>query len=151
MGLKSGSGFRVGMMNPTTGLFLRRIPVDECPCLIPDENDNCIDCGKHIDLSLPEGEEMPNLGDIVGICQLIDKTAATYAAVVRENSDPKDPSQPRLRMVGNRMMRLPHKALFNELMKPAYKEAKALGYRGTIERFAEHVEEHAPRPSNSQL
>ena len=123
--------------------------MDECPCLIPDENDNCIDCGKHIEL--PDVGEMPNLGDIVGISQLIDKTASAYSRVVRDNTDPKNPSLPRLRMVGNRMIRLPHKALFQQLMKPAYKEAKALGYRGTIERFAEHVEERTPRPTNPQL
>ena len=139
----------MGMMEPTTGFILRRIPVDECPCMIPDEFDNCIDCGKHIEL--PDVGEPPNLGDIVGICKLIDKTAATYAHVVRENSDPKDPSQPRLRFVGNKLMRLPHKALFHELMKPTFKEAKALGYRGTIERWSELVEEHTPRPSNPQL
>ena len=123
----------------------------ECPCLIPDENDNCIDCGKHIDLSAYDNEPLPNLGDIVGIIKLIDKTASVYAHVVQENTDPKNPDLPRLRMVGNRMMRLPHKALFHELMKPAFKEAKALGYRGTIERWSELVEEHTPRPSNPQL
>lgn len=141
----------MGMMIPTFSTFLRSIPVDECPCLIPDENDNCIDCGKHIDLSYLDNEPLPNLGDIVGIIQLIDKTASTYAHVVKENSDPKDPSQPRLRMVGNRMMRLPHKALFTELMKPTFKEAKALGYRGDLQRWSELVEEHTARPTNPQL
>jgi len=113
--------------------------MDKCPCLIPDENDNCIECGKHIDL--PEIGEMPNLGDIPGICKLLDQTAHAYALVIRENSDPNDPSQPRLRFVGNKLMRLPHKALFTELMKPTYKEAKALGYKGTIERWSELVQE----------
>jgi len=122
-----------------THLIHKGNPMDKCPCLIPDENDNCIECGKHIDL--PEIGEMPNLGDIPGICKLLDQTAHAYALVIRENSDPNDPSQPRLRFVGNKLMRLPHKALFTELMKPTYKEAKALGYKGTIERWSELVQE----------
>ena len=119
----------------------------DCPCLIPDENDNCIDCGKHIEL--PDVEP-PDLGDIPGICKLLDQTAHAYALVIRENSDPKDPSQPRLRMVGNKMMRLPHKALFKELMPPTYKAAKALGYKGTLERWSELVQERTflSPPSN---
>src|SRR5258708_4265762 len=96
--------------NPTSSPFFRRIPVEKCSCLVPDENDNCIDCGKHIELS--DIDEMPNLGDIVGICLLIDKIAAAYATAVRENTDPKDPSLPRMQFVGNRIVRLPHLALF---------------------------------------
>ena len=85
-----------------------------------------------------------DLGDIAGICRLIDKTAAAYAAVVLENTDPKDPSLPRLRFVGNRMIRLPHKALLRELVEPAHKEAKALGYFGSAERLGELVLECSP-------
>lgn len=121
--------------------------MDKCPCLIPDENDNCIDCGKHIDL--PDCGEPPDLGDIVGIIKLIDKTAASCARAVRENTDPKDPSQPRLRFVGNKLFRLPHTAAIQKVLKPAYKEAKALGYRGTFERWGEIVQEHTPRPINT--
>ena len=44
--------------------------MDECLCLIPDENDCCTLCGKHI--------ELPDLGDIVGICKLCD--AAAFAS-----------------------------------------------------------------------
>lgn len=119
---------------------------NEHVCLIPDENDNCIDCGKHIDL--PDVGEPPDLGDIVGICKLIDVTAANCAKVIRDNTDPQDSSLTRLRLVGSKMIRLPHRAMILKLLQPAFKEAKALGYRGTIERFAEHVEERtASSPS----
>lgn len=138
-----------GMDNLTSSSFLRSIPVDECPCVIPDENDNCIDCGKHIEM--PEVGEPPNLGDIPGICKLLDQTAHAYSLVIRENSDPKNPDLPRLRMVGNRMMRLPHKALFRELMPPTYKAAKALGYKGTLERWGELVHERTFLSPPSQL
>jgi len=116
--------------------------MDECPCMIPDENDNCLDCGKHIE-GLPEVP--PNLqlhmGDIPGICRLIDATARTFAQLVRENTDPRNPSLPRLRLVGGQMMRLPHKMLFKDLLGPSYSAAKSLGYRGTFERWGEMVQE----------
>lgn len=124
---------------------------DKCSCLIPDENDNCVDCGTHIDLSYLDNEPLPNLGDIVGICTLIDKTVKMHATIIRENTDPKDPSLPRIRMVGNRMMRLSHKTLLYGLMEEGFKEAKALGYKGTLERWGELVEEHTALPTNPQL
>jgi hypothetical protein len=116
--------------------------MDECPCMIPDENDNCLDCGKHIE-GLPDVPE-PHLGDIVGIAKLMDATAKTFAQLVRENTDPKNPSLPRLRLVGGQMMRLPHKMLFKDLLGPSYVAAKSLGYRGTFERWGEMVQEAVP-------
>jgi hypothetical protein len=125
--------------------------MDKCSCLIPDENDNCIDCGKHIDLSYLDDEPLPNLGDIVGICGLIDKTAKMYATVIRKNTDPANPSLPRLRIVGNRIIRLSHKTLLFELMKPTFKEAKALGYKGNLERWGELVEERMTPSAPPQI
>jgi len=125
--------------------------MDNCSCLIPDENDNCIDCGKHIDLSYLDNEPPPNLGDIVGICGLIDKTVAMYRTVIRDNTDPKNPSLPRLRIVGNRIIRLSHKTLLSELMQPTFKEAKALGYKGTLQRWGELVEERINPPASLQF
>ena len=139
------------MNTQTTRSIRKGNLMDKCLCLIPDENDNCIDCGKHIDLSAFDNEPLPDLGDIVGICGLIDKTAKMYAKVKRDNADPKDPSLPRLRIVGNRMIRLSHKTLLFELMQPTFKEAKALGYKGNLERWGELVEEHLSPPTNPQL
>lgn len=137
-----------GMDNLWTSALSHRDTMDDCPCLIPDENDNCIDCGKHIEL--PDVGEPPNLGDIAGICKLLDQTAHAYARVIRDNADPNDPNQPRLRFVGSKLIRLPHKALLVNLLKPTFKEAKALGYRGTIERWGELVQERTflSPPSN---
>jgi len=135
-------------MNTTTGSILRRIPVDECPCFIPDENDNCIDCGKHIDLSDEALGELPNLGDIVGICRLIESSAISFARVIRDNTDPKDSSLTRLRIVSNRMVRLSHETMFQTQMETAYKKAKALGYRGTFGRWGELVEERMTTPAS---
>lgn len=124
--------------------------MDKCPCFIPDENDNCIDCGQPIDLS-DNGEPLPNIGDIVGICTLLDKTAKMYATIIRDNVDPKDSSLTRIRMVGNKMMRLPHKTLLHELVEAGFKDAKALGYKGTLERWSELVEEHNAPSTIAQL
>ena len=130
----------------TFGTLLRRIPMDECPCIIPDENDDCVDCGKHIDI--PDAPAPPNLGDIAGIVRLIDATIKTYAQLVRENTDPKSPNLPRLRLVGGQMIRIPHKALYKDLLGPSYVAAKALGYRGTFERWGELIDEAAPAPQS---
>ncbi len=126
----------------TTGTFLRGIPMDECPCLIPDDDDNCIDCGKHIDM--PEVAVAPNLGDIPGIVRLIESTAKHYEAMVKENTDPKNSTIPRLRLVGGYFIRIPHKDLYKAILMPSYVSAKALGYRGSFERWTEMVYEAAP-------
>jgi hypothetical protein len=92
-------------------------------CLIPDEHDNCIECGKHIDIPDWEGP-MPDLGDIVGICKLIDATAADFVRAVRRNT----------LMDG----------IFREMIQAPYTQAKALGYRGDIDRFYALVCERMP-------
>jgi hypothetical protein len=131
---------------PTSASFLRgKIPMDECPCIIPDENFNCVDFGKHIDMS---DAEPPDLGDIGGICKLIDATAKTYARLVRENTDPGNPRLTRLRMVGGTMVRIPHKAILKNVLGPSYVSAKALGYRGTFERWGDLVWEAVPPAEN---
>ena len=129
--------------NMTIALFLRGLPVvaDKCPCLIPDENNNCIDCGKHIEM--PD-VGCPDLGDIKGIIHLIDSTVKTYLRMVQDNTDPTNANQPRLRMVGGQMVRVPHKVLYNDLLVPSYQQAKTLGYRGTFERWGELLWESTP-------
>jgi hypothetical protein len=131
----------------TTGYFFRDVPMEECPCVIPDENDNCVDCGKHIEL--PDAEPPHSLGDIGGICRLLDTTAKTYAQRIEDNTDPKNPMLPRLRLVGGQLVRVPHKAILKEVVQPSFKTAKALGYRGTAERWAEMVIEATPSPANT--
>ena len=115
----------------------------ECPCLIPDEHDNCVDCGKRIDL--PEAPASLNLGDIPGIVRLLDATASTYLRLVEANTDPRNPALPRLQMAGGMLVRVPHRSLLRKILKPSYVAAKTLGYRGTFERWGEMVEE-ALRP-----
>lgn len=120
--------------------------VDKCPCLIPDENDNCIECGKHIDI--PD-MGTPDLGDLVGIIHLIDTTVKSFALLMANNTDPNNPDLPRLRLIGGVMVRVPHKILCKELVGPSYTEAKQLGYRGTMERWGEILQEaiESPQPS----
>jgi hypothetical protein len=113
----------------------------DCPCLLPDEHDNCVECGKHIDM--PD-VEAPNLGDITGIIRLIDNTAKSYAKLVEANSDPANPTQPKLRLVGGQFVRLPHNILCKSLLNVTYTQAKQLGYRGTFDRWGELVTESAP-------
>lgn len=121
----------------------------ECPCVIPDENDNCIDCGKPI--NMPEVVAVPNLGDIPGIVRLIESTAKNYYDLVRDNTDPKNSSLPRLRLIGGHFMRIPHKDLYKAILMPSYVSAKALGYRGTFERWSEMVYEATPAATSIQL
>ena len=121
---------------------------DKCPCLIPDENDNCVECGKHIDL--PD-IGAPDLGDIGGIIRLIDATVKSFAQLAEANTDPSDPTLPRLRLVGGVLMRVPHHIIFNQLFGPTYKEAKQLGYRGSFERWKELLQEAQEKPQLPSL
>ena len=88
----------------------------------------------------------PDLGDILGICRLIDSTVKSYAQLVAANTDPNDPTQPRLRLVGGVFMRTPHKVFCQRLFAPSYMQAKKLGYRGTLERWGEILQEAVDQP-----
>ncbi len=121
---------------------------DKCPCLIPDENDCCTECGAHIDLpDIPA----PDLGDIVGIIKLIDATVKSYVQLVVANTDPTHPELPRLRMIGGVIMRVSHKMIFRELYGPSFKQAKSLGYRGSLERWSEILQEAVENPQHPRL
>lgn len=120
--------------------------MDECPCLVPDDNDNCVDCGRHIEF---KEVEPPNLGDIPAICQLLDTTAKSYAQRILDNTDPNNPKLPRLRLVGGQFVRVPHHVILKEILAPSFKSAKALGYRGTMERWHEMIQEATPSPANT--
>ena len=111
----------------------------DCPHLIPDENDKCIDCGTPIVMpELPPNYE-PNLGNIMEICKLIDETRMVFDKLIKSNTDPQNPSLPRLRMVGGQMLRLPHKMVCKGMIGPSFVRAKAAGYKGTQERWMEMV------------
>jgi|SRR5271157_1542085 len=125
-----------------SGSILRGIPMDECPCFLPDDNDNCMNCGKHVDL--PDVPASLNLGDILGIVRLIDTTAKSYAQLIRENADPKNPALPRLRLIGGQLIRIPHTLLLKNLVNESYPIAKNLGYRGGIKRWGELIFERTP-------
>jgi hypothetical protein len=103
--------------------------------LIPDDDGNCAACGR--------GIALPNLGDMMGIIHLIDATVRLYSQMIASNTDPNDPSQPRMRMVGGVIARVPHKVLYGQFFTPSYREAKELGYRGTLARWSEILEEAA--------
>lgn len=121
---------------------------DECPCLIPDEQDNCIDCGKQIDM--PD-VEAPNLGDIGGIVRLIDNTAKSYVNLLKANVDPANPTLPKLRLIGGIFVRLPHETLYKAVLGPSFLEAKKLGYRGTFEHWRELVYDATPEQHHAAL
>jgi hypothetical protein len=108
----------------------------ECLHLVLDESGEfCAVCGTAV--------EAPYLGDIMGIIRLIDSTVRMFTRMIAANTDPGDPTQPRLRIVGGVMLRVPHKALYKRFFTPSYREAKELGYRGTLERWSEILEEAA--------
>jgi hypothetical protein len=125
--------------------YKRDVMADKCQCLIPDEDDNCIECGQHLDF--PEMEP-PDLGDIMGIIRLIDTTAKTYEQIVRANADPNDPTLPRMRIVGNTITRIPHKALYKQVFGPTFQQAKRLGYKGTFQRWTELLQEAVDQPAD---
>lgn len=114
----------------------------KCPCLIPDENDNCVDCGQHIELlEVPQTDHHAEVRAIMDIIRLVDDTAKSYERLVKANTDPRDPTQPRMRIIGGVFMRIPHQAFYKQLFGPSYKQAKKLGYRGTFQRWGELLQE----------
>jgi hypothetical protein len=126
-------------LNVAFALRARIEIVDECFCLIPDEEDNCVTCGKPIDFQ--EIGELPNLGDILGMIRLIDETAKSYLRLVNLNTDPNDPELPRMRLIGGVIVRIPHKILYKKFFNPSYNQAKELGYRGSLTRWGEILQE----------
>ena len=97
--------------------------MEDCPCILSDEKDDCLDCGKHVG-------EPPDLGNITGIVNLIEETAKSHARLVTENTDPKNPALPRLRLVGGLLMRVPHKMLYKDLLGPELHSSEGLRVSG---------------------
>jgi hypothetical protein len=119
---------------------------NDCPHLIPDEDWKCIDCGAPITPpELPQNYE-PNLGNVMEICKLIDETRVVFDKLIKLNTDPKNPKLPRLRMVGGQMLRLPHKMVCKGMIGPSFVQAKAIGYKGTQDRWMEMVLEDIATP-----
>lgn len=109
-------------------------------CLIPEDGDpGCGSC----DLAAPD------LGDIRAICRLLDETTRELGRLVEANGDPGKPGLPKLRMVGSQIVRVPHSALYHDLLRPSFAAAMRLGYRGTYERWGELVREGCDRPDLS--
>lgn len=127
------------MRKQTTRSVGRGVMNDHDQCFVPDENDNCIECGKRMEL--PEITETPDLGDIMGMIRLIDETSKAYLKLVQDNTDPNDPSQPRLRVYGGIMTRVPHSALYLPFFRPSYAKARSIGYRGPLDRWIEILQE----------
>jgi hypothetical protein len=47
-------------------------------------------------------------------------------------------------MVGTQFIRIPHKDVWTEVLRQSFDQAKDMGFRGTIARWTEIVEESAP-------
>jgi len=123
----------------------------ECPHLIPDENWNCEDCGTPIPMPTDLPEPKLDGKKLVAICRLMDATRVEFDKVIKANTDPKDPSKPRLRMVGGQMMRLPHKMVINGISGTSFVHAKQIGFRGSKERWIEMVMEDIPTFTSATL
>ena len=75
----------------------------------------------------------------MGIIRLIDVTVKTYKDLVESNSDPKNPSVPKLRLVGGVLMRVPHESISRKLLIISFNTAKKLGYRGDYQKWEEII------------
>ena len=82
-----------------------------------------------------------DLGEIWKIGKLADETWEVYDALATANETPGFPQQPRLRMVGGRMMRIGFHQIWKEVVEPSYFKAKQLGYRGTYHDWEQYVKE----------
>jgi hypothetical protein len=119
---------------------------EDCPHLYITDEGVCTLCGvdttsqEFLD-SLPEAPNPDaSLGDIVGIVSLIETVVDAYLEV----KDPHNPNLPKLRFVGNQIMRIPDGISWTGVCQSAYSSAKTLGYRGTSERWEELCTEFLP-------
>jgi len=125
--------------------------MENCPHLIPDENNNCETCG--VPYPDPQNFPEPNLGDVMGICKLINETRDVFDGMVKANTDPKNPKLTRMRLVGGILMRLPDKMVCKGVFGASFLKAKSIGYKGTQERWTEMILEDIPTmiPANPVL
>ncbi len=124
----------------------------ECPHLIPTEDWKCEECGADIPQpELPPNYE-PNLGKVAAIAVHFNETCDQFSKIIKANSDPEDPTKPKMRMIGGQIIRLPHQMVIREMIGPSYIKAKKMGYRGTQKHWQEMVwEEIIPASGNPQL
>jgi hypothetical protein len=122
--------------------------VDE-KCLHLDvTNDGiCTSCGINIGSeeffnSLPDAPAEPQLGDLMGIIRLAEATVTRYFEHKKDMSDPTHPDQPRLRIIGKTIIRVPDSVVWKEVVKPAFAKAVKLGYKGTYSRWNEICREY---------
>lgn len=111
----------------------------KCSCAVPDEDGNCLACGKHLRMPAPD------IGDIKAICRLLEATTAAYGRLLELDADPSKPELPKLRLVGPQIVRVPRSAVGHDLLRPSFVAARRLGYRGTYERWGELVRD-GPEP-----
>ena len=100
-------------------------------------------------IDLPDTNGGPDIGDIGGIIKLLNATIKSYNQLVISNTDPENPNLARLRLVGGVMIRVPHKTLYQQIIEPSYQEARELGYRGTLDRWRELLQETTESPQLS--
>lgn len=87
--------------------------------------------------SLPEApENLRYLGDLLGLIQLAQVTAQEY---MRRSTETK----PQFRLVGAQLVRTSPDSIWVDVLQPSFPVAKALGYRGDCERWAEICKEYA--------
>lgn len=73
--------------------------------------------------------------DEINLIKLTSEVVHTYNRLRQENIDPKNPNLPRMRVIGGRILRLPHAMMFRELSDASYDRALGFGYDGTYERW----------------
>ena len=133
----------------------------DCPCLIADENGNCVDCGKPIENPEFRTSQFPDwkplnkefmdayalvdLGDIPAICTLAEATWKEYDRRATANEEPNRPQVPRMQFVDGRFMRIPFHQIWMEVVGGSFDEAKKLGYYGGYKDWQQLVKDYAPR------
>jgi len=125
----------------------------DCRHLSVDELGNCKDCGQTIEEYLAElsninylefpSVELPlvDLGDLKGILKLADSTIKTFECKLIELYDPNSSGQPKIRRIGNLIFRQTWNEIWNEIVAKSYPEAVRLGYRQSLSKWNEFLED----------
>lgn len=125
----------------------------DCEHPISEEN-RCLKCGEesvtarwrledideeNADKFWSDVASLGGLGDIRAICEIAAEANDEYKDQIKENSDPKNPSLPKLSMVGTSLVRIPFKKLWKDVISVSYFLAKEKGYLGDLEMWEEFV------------
>jgi hypothetical protein len=139
----------------------------DCPHLFTDEAKRCLECNELIEKPMYTYQEfITELGKTFGnqfivlpsqratsyveIAKIIQNTLKQYHEVVVDNQDPNNPLLPKLRIIGDQILRIPFTMIWNNLVADSYIQALQSGYKSSFIRWKQILDEARTIPDLPQ-